>query len=124
MDVRLVALNLGTSPEMVHRHSGHDNTKNRASEFADVWLSKKKIEGVADGNISRATKKAECLSVARPRPANARCPRPSYQRAGLTEAKGSEARRIVDASLAMACSDADGPEFWRTAIIAVSNLTP
>ncbi|CAA7627246.1 conserved hypothetical protein [Candidatus Terasakiella magnetica] len=40
MDVRLVALNLGTSPEMVHRHYGHDNTKSRASEFADVWLSK------------------------------------------------------------------------------------
>jgi integrase len=40
MDVRLVALNLGTSPEMVHRHYGHDNTKSRASEFADVWLTK------------------------------------------------------------------------------------
>jgi hypothetical protein len=34
--MRLVALNLGTSPEMVHRHYGHD-TKSQASEFADVW---------------------------------------------------------------------------------------
>jgi integrase len=39
-DVRLVALNLGTSPEMVHRHYVHDNTKSRESEFADVWLTK------------------------------------------------------------------------------------
>lgn len=28
------------APEMVHRHYGHDNTKSRASEFADVWLTK------------------------------------------------------------------------------------
>ncbi|WP_096703734.1 tyrosine-type recombinase/integrase [Magnetospirillum sp. 15-1] len=40
MNERLVALNLGTSPEMVHRHYGHDNTKSRASEFADEWLGK------------------------------------------------------------------------------------
>jgi hypothetical protein len=40
MDVRLVALNLGTSPEMVPRHYAHDNTKSRASEFVDVWSTK------------------------------------------------------------------------------------
>ena len=40
MDVRLVALNLGTSPEMVHRHYSHDNTRSRASEFAVAWLTK------------------------------------------------------------------------------------
>ncbi|MGC2854536.1 tyrosine-type recombinase/integrase [Novispirillum sp. DQ9] len=39
MDARLVALNMGTSPDMIHRHYGHDNTKSRAAEFANVWLT-------------------------------------------------------------------------------------
>lgn len=39
MDMRLVALNMGASPEMIHRHYGHDNTRGRAAGFTNVWLT-------------------------------------------------------------------------------------
>ncbi|CAA7622679.1 hypothetical protein MCP1_370006 [Candidatus Terasakiella magnetica] len=42
----LLALNLCTSPKMVHRHYGHDNTRSRASEFTDVWLTKEEGWGI------------------------------------------------------------------------------
>lgn len=44
MDMRLVALNMGTSPEMIHRHYGHDNTRSRAAEFTNVWLTEEDEE--------------------------------------------------------------------------------
>lgn len=44
MDMRLVALNMGTSPEMIHRHYGHDNTRSRAAEFTNMWLTEEDEE--------------------------------------------------------------------------------
>lgn len=34
VDIRLVAMNMGNSPEVVHAHYGHDSTVNRANELA------------------------------------------------------------------------------------------
>jgi len=34
------SMSAALAPEMLPRHYGHDNTKSRVSEFADVRLSK------------------------------------------------------------------------------------
>ena len=49
VDIRLIANNMGNSPEVVHMHYGHDSTVNRANEFvSDVdWLGMKKPKAKA-----------------------------------------------------------------------------
>ncbi|WP_019643971.1 hypothetical protein [Novispirillum itersonii] len=43
-----MALNMGTSPEMIRKHYGHDDTVTRANEFVDdlEWQLGKRNDGL------------------------------------------------------------------------------